>query len=183
MKKLFQLEGLFSVIIGLLLLLIPTYVIISVLQFILGAILIVFYLPITILHFHLNNNDYLKIKSLIFTILGFVIMVFGFNVIGSVVGAILLVFLIIDLVKSNNKKETLKKDLIKYIIAAVLIVVGVNKVIDVVVIASGILLLIFGIIKLVAENIPKKENKKTSNNNNTKINEKVIDVEFEKHED
>lgn len=182
MKKIFQLEGLFSVIIGLVLLLIPTNVIINVLQFILGAILIVFYLPITILHFHLSNNDYLKIKSLIFTILGFIIMFFGFNVIGSVVGAILLVFLIIDLVKSNNKKETLKKDLIKYIVAGVLIVVGVNKVIDVVVIAAGILLLIFGIIKLLVENIPEKENKKASNNNN-KINENIIDVEFEKHED
>ncbi len=181
MKKVFQIDGIVSIIFGLLLVFIPSSVIINFLQFILGLCLIFIYLPIFLVTISITKSNYIKIKSLIFTILGFVIMIFGFNVIGSIVGTILIVFLLIDLINSPNKLATLKKDLIKYILALVLIGIGINKIIDVVILISGGLLIIVGIIKMIAENRDNKNN--SSNQNYQPINENFVDVEFEEHEE
>lgn len=182
-KLVFEIEGIMSIILGLLLILIPNDVIIGVLQFILGFAVILFYLPVTIFHFYANFSNYLKIRSLIFTILGFVILILGFNFIGSIVGTIMLVFLIIDLINSKDKKATFKKDLIKYIVALVLMVVGVSEVLGIMIIASGIVLIVIGIIKLIAESGLFDKKKKTSTNNQTQIKGDFIDVEYEKHEE
>ncbi len=184
MKKIFQIDGIVSIILGLLLIFIPSNVIINFLQFILGLCLIFIYLPIFLITINVTKSNYVKIKSLIFTILGFVIMIFGFNVIGSIVGTILIVFLLIDLINSQNRLETLKKDLIKYILALVLIGIGINKIIDIVILISGGLLIIVGIIKMIAENRDNKNNNNNNNNQNYQpINENFVDVEYEEHEE
>lgn len=177
MKKTYQTDAFISIIIGLLLICIPTNLILSILQFILGFLLVLIYLPTMLLNINSSMN-YLKIKSLIFTILGFVIIFFGFNIIGSIIGIIMLGFLLVDLCNSKHKKETFKKDLVKYIIAFVLIFVGINQVIDIIVFVAGILLIIVGIIKLIFDNKPKNKNM-----TNHQINEKIIDVDFENHEE
>ncbi len=184
MKKVYQIDGIISIFLGLILIFIPTNIILSMLQLILGICLIMFYLPTTILSITTNNMKYVGIKSLIFTILGFVIIIFGFNIIGTIIGVIMLVFLLLDLINSSNKLETLKKDLIKYIIAVVLIFVGVNKVIDVIVLISGILLVVAGVIKLVIDiRVSNNQLKRKENHSHHKNNENVIDAKFEKHEE
>lgn len=184
MKKIFQIEGIISIILGLLLLLIPSNVIISVLQFILGLVLVFIYLPMFLINMYVTKDIYVKIKSLIFTILGFVIMIFGFNIVGSVIGTTLIIFLLIDLINSDNKLETFKSDLIKYILAVVLIVVGINKVIDIVILVSGLLLVVVGIIKLITDSIDtRKTFKHKKEETKQTLNENIIDVEFEKHEE
>ena len=106
------------------------------------------------------------------------IIFLGFDKIASVVGVIWLVFLIVDLINSKNKLETFKKDLIKYIVVLVLIVVGVSKVFDIIIRIVGAIMIIVGIVSLFLEN------KNTSKcNNNKVIGGEVIDAEFEKHED
>lgn len=177
MKKTLQIDGIISIVIGLILLFIPSNFIINTLQFILGFILILLYLPITLIQLKLNNS-YAIVKSLVLTILGFVIIFLGFDKIASVVGIIWLVFLIIDLINSKNKLETFKKDLIKYIVVLVLIVVGISKVFDIIIRIIGAIMIIVGIVSLFLEN------KNTSKPNNNKvIGGEVIDAEFEKHED
>lgn len=177
MKKTLQIDGIISIVIGLILLFIPSNFIINTLQFILGFILILLYLPITLIQLKLNNS-YAIVKSLVLTILGFVIIFLGFDKIASVVGVIWLVFLIVDLINSKNKLETFKKDLIKYIVVLVLIVVGVSKVFDIIIRIVGAIMIIVGIVSLFLEN------KNTSKSNNNKvIGGEVIDAEFEKHED
>lgn len=184
MKKTYQIEGIISILLGLILIFIPTNIVLSILQLILGICLIMFYLPTTILSITANNMKYVGIKSLIFTILGFVIIIFGFNIIGTVIGIIMLIFLLLDLINSSNKKEILKKDLVKYIIAIILIFVGVNKVIDVIILIAGILLIIGGIIKLVIDaKVNNNEPKRKDNHSYNEINENVIDAKFEKHEE
>lgn len=184
MKKIFQIEGIISIILGLLLLLIPSNVIISVLQFILGLVLVFIYLPMFLISMYVIKDTYTMAKALIFTILGFVIMICGFNVVGTVIGTVLIVFLLIDLFNSKNKLETFKKDLIKYILATVLIAVGINKVIDIAILVSGLLLVIVGIIKLITDGVEVKSGYKTKTTDNKKpLNENIIDAEFEKHED
>lgn len=177
MKKTLQIDGIISIVIGLILLFIPSNFIINTLQFILGFILILLYLPITLIQLKLNNS-YAIVKSLVLTILGFVIIFLGFDKIASVVGVIWLVFLIVDLINSKNKLETFKKDLIKYIVVLVLIVVGVSKVFDIIIRIVGAIMIIVGIVSLFLEN---KNTSKT--NNNKVIGGEVIDAEFEKHEE
>lgn len=181
MKRNYQIDAIISILIGLLLIFIPTNAILNILQFILGFCLIIIYLPTAIISFTSSNMTYIGIKSLIFTILGFVIVFFGFNIIGTVIGVIMLTFLFFDLINANNKRETFKKDLVKYIISIILIFIGVNKIIDIIVLIAGLLLVIGGIIKLAFD--VKITNKQNTNSSNGKINEKVIDAEFEDHEE
>ncbi|MBQ8292733.1 MAG: hypothetical protein IJX78_02855 [Bacilli bacterium] len=174
----FNLKGLVSIIIGLLLILIPTSTILSLLQFIIGfGIILTTLIPALLVGFDFKKNAYLLTKTIILIILGCVIMFWGFDTIGSVVGVVTLVFLIIDLVNSKNKKETLKKDAVKYLISGLLIFVGINSIVDILVFVAGIILIIFGIIDFIfANKTPKQES------NNNKVQENVIDVEFEEHE-
>ena len=65
---------------------------------------------------------------------------------------------------TRKKLETFKSDLIKYILAVVLIVVGINKVIDIVILVSGLLLVVVGIIKLITDSIDTRKTFKHKNN-------------------
>ena len=181
MRKNFEFEGMLSILIGVLLLFIPTTLILNILKFILGFYLVFAFLPAVIMSFVTNSKtSYVSIKSLLMVILGIVIMCFGINHIGMIVGLILLVFLIIDLVNSSNKKERFKKDLVKYIIVFVLVVLGIELFLHITVRIMGLLILISGIILL----ITNSKNNKNSNKNNTSytnsqtLDESVIDVDF-----
>ena len=174
MRKNFEIEGIISILVGVLLVFIPTDVIIDILRFILGFYLILAFIPAVIFAFIMDNKkSYICIRSLLMVILGIIIICFGMNYIGSIVGVILLVFLIIDLVKAPNKKERIKKDLVKYIIVFVLVVLGVEEFLHITVRVMGLLLLISGILLLIINSKGGKNNK-----NNNKIDNNVIDVDF-----
>lgn len=180
MRKSYEFEGIVSLLVGILLIFLPTTIILNILQFIIGAYLVFAFLPATILAFGMQKGgSFIGIKSLIMVVLGIVIMFMGFDYIASIIGVILLIGLLIDLFKSENKLDTFKKDLVKYIIALILIFLGINIVIQIGIRVIGIILIIIGIIALIANGKSKPKAPNSMNNNNQQtLNEDVIDVEF-----
>ncbi len=178
MKKSYQIEIITSILIGLILVFIPSSVIINVLRFILGIGLILLFLPSTIIGLNNRHLTYMGIRSLVFVTFGFVIIILGFDVVGTIIGSVLLILLLIDLFRSNNLLTTFKKDLVKYIIALILIVIGINKVVDIVVTVSGIVLIVVGLLSLILSEINiRHQIKKEKKNSN------IIDVDFENEEE
>lgn len=177
MRKSYEFEGIVSLIIGIILSFLPITIILNILKFIIGGYLLLAFLPATIIAFSTNQGKtFGAIKSLIMVILGLVIICFGFDFIGSIIGVILLIILLTGLFNSKNKKETFKKDLIKYIVAFVLIFLGINQVLHIGIRIIGLILIIVGIITIVTSN--KNNNAKNKTSNNKTIKEDVIDVDF-----
>ena len=106
MRKSYEFEGIVSLIIGIILSFLPITIILNLLKFIIGGYLLLAFLPATIIAFSTNQGKtFGAIKSLIMVILGLVIICFGFDFIGSIIGVILLIILLTGLFNSNNKKE------------------------------------------------------------------------------
>ena len=179
MRKSYEFEGIVSLIIGIILIFLPTTIILNILKFIIGGYLLLAFLPATLIAFNMNQGKtFVAIKSLIMVILGIVIMCFGFDFIGSIIGGILLIVLLIDLFNSSNKKETFKKDLIKYIISFVLMFLGINMLLQIGIRIIGIILMIVGIITIITNNKNDNNKSQSKSSNHKTIEENVIDVDF-----
>lgn len=178
MRKSYEFEGIVSLIIGIILIFLPTTIILNILKFIIGGYLLLAFLPATLIAFNTNQGKIFgAIKSLIMVILGLVIICFGFDFIGSIIGGILLIVLLIDLLNSSNKSETFKKDLVKYIISFVLMFLGINMLLHIGIRIIGLILIIVGIITIITSN--KNNNRPTNKTSSTEtIKENVIDVDF-----
>ena len=145
--------GLFYAIIGIIFLTVPADSIIKFIFIILGVILIVFNSFVLFDSIPKIKIDKRYIAVLILAIIqiamGIFVIVTKSKVLLIITGAILLLFPLLEILSSKDKKEQFKLEITKISLGIIFIIIGATDIAKYIFTAIGIVSLIFGIIYLV----------------------------------
>lgn len=166
-------------IIGLILLIVPYGVLVDIIFTIIGLMLISFNIIPCLVYWSNYQSDKKiltsAILSTILVILG-VVFIFWHNWVISVILALWLIAIpIIRIANSHNKMDAFKKEIVYFVIAALLFFTPVEALFHIVIKVFGAILLLLAVIKI----IRTLKNNKNSNNDDNKSDYKKDSIDAE----
>jgi len=175
--------GVILAIAGLILLVVPYDALVDMLFAVIGLIIIVLNIFPCILYWMSYTNDKRMLSPAILAtisvVVGFV-FIFWHNWVICVILAIWLIALpIIRIAQANDKMERFKKEVIYFVIAALLFFTTAEAIFSIVVKVFGGIILALGIVRIVQAIMYNRKSNDDSDNNSSNKRDDVIDAKYE----
>lgn len=168
------LTGSMSILAGLLIISLSASVILKSLLIISGILILIITIPNLILSLQMHKGkSYDFIDQLVMIVLALILMFSPISFITKTIGTIIFILALIKLIRTTDKIGQLQRDLYRYIIALILILVDPVDITKVVCWIMGLLLIVTGLILIFNLRLPKSRKPSSKE----PIKQGVIDVD------
>lgn len=183
-----KLEGVIGCIIGIIFIVFNKGMV-DIISIIIGLGLSIVYIISATMWFRVYSVDKSRaslfnfIKAIVLAVIGIYVLFFNPNIISTILGVVVLVILLISLFSASNKLQQFQDDLLKYIIAAILILFGFQGIMTIVIYVIGALAIIYGLFKIFFIKNTTIEYPSYHPEEQPKVDVNIIDVDYTEEKD